>query len=384
MSFSNLRMLKFSKPTEIVLNRRMDVLAFVNEQQNLGHCTIQDVDLCGLDIDWSTFELRSTNFLGCEIEDQDAALIRSKGGFIYPKIPGLPYNPYRKSLYHWRELMKGYAPDDDQSVDYQIYRHFVQTRFNPPIDEALNQRIHDHAIDHALRELLAYDDAGMTQRKCVGIMGGHGTSRTDPYFKKVVQVAKLLTENGYYVASGGGPGIMEAANLGAWMAHRNDHELQEVLTILGQAPHYSDPNYVGAAQEVLALFPTGEESLAIPTWFYGHEPSNLFGTHIAKYFSNSIREDTLLAVSLHGVVFAPGSAGTTQEIFMDATQNHYGTFNYYSPMVFLGEKRYAIDTLIYPLIRQLSYGREYHELVTLTDSASGVLDFLQAHPPRPK
>lgn len=361
----------------------MDVLAFVGEQQNLRHCTIQDVDLGGLDIDWNTLELQSTNFLGCEIDDQDAALIRTRGGFIYPKIPGLPYNPYRKSLYHWRELMKGYDPEMDQSQDYQIYKHFVKTRFNPPIDEALNQRIHDHSIDHALRELLAYDDAGMTQRKCVGIMGGHGTSRTDPYFKKVVRVAKLLTENGYYIASGGGPGIMEAANLGAWMAHRNEMELEEVMTILGQAPHYSDPDYVAAAQEVLSLFPTGEESLAIPTWFYGHEPSNLFGTHIAKYFSNSIREDTLLAVSLHGVIFAPGSAGTTQEIFMDATQNHYGTFNYYSPMVFLGEKRYAIDTLIYPLIRQLSYGCAYHDLVTLIDSAPEVLEFLQTHPPRP-
>ena len=52
-------------------------------------------------------------------------------------------------------------------------------------------------------------------------------------------------------------------------------------------------------------------SLAVPTWFYGHEPSNLFASHIAKYFSNSIREDTLLAVALYGIVFAPGSAGTT-------------------------------------------------------------------------
>ncbi len=377
-------MTKFSHPTEIVLRSPDEVTQFVQQNHNLRHCTIQDVDLGALNIDWEALELQSTNFLGCELKGEDARVIRAKGGFIYPQVPGLPYNPYRKSLYQWQELMEGYDPANDQSVDYLIYKHFVRTRFNPPIDEALNQRIHDHAIDHALRELLAYDSDGMTTRRCVGIMGGHGTLRTDPYFRRVAEVAKLLTEQGYYIASGGGPGIMEAANLGAWMAGRTAAELQQALEVLGKAPHYSDSGYLPAAKTVLKAFPSGAESLAIPTWFYGHEPSNLFGTHIAKYFSNSIREDTLLAVSLHGVIFAPGSAGTTQEIFMDATQNHYGTFNYYSPMVFLGEKRYAIDTLIYPLIRQLSYGREYHDLVTLTDSPEEILAFLQSHPPVPK
>ena len=156
------------------------------------------------------------------------------------------------------------------------------------------------------------------------------------------------------------------------------------ISMLQQAPHYEDAHYFETAMEVLDKFPNGKESLAIPTWFYGHEPSNLFATAIAKYFSNSIREDTLLAVSLHGVVFAPGSAGTTQEIFMEATQNHYGTFNYYSPMVFLGKQRYEIDTLIYPLVRQLSHGQAYHDLLFLTDEPAAVLQFLLSKGPEKK
>ena len=76
----------------------------------------------------------------------------------------------------------------------------------------------------------------------------------------------------------------------------------------------------------------------MPTWFYGHEPTNLFSVHVAKYFSNSIREDGLLAIAEHGIIFSPGSAGTTQEIFQDATQNHYATFGTISPMVFLSKE----------------------------------------------
>jgi hypothetical protein len=174
---------------------------------------------------------------------------------------------------------------------------------------------------------------------------------------------------------------MEAANLGAYLAGRPAAALDEALQLLAPAPGYRDEGYHQTAQRVLETFPDGQPNLAIPTWFYGHEPSNLFASHIAKYFSNSIREDTLLAVALYGIIFAPGSAGTTQEIFMDAAQNHYGTFNYYSPMVFLGRERYEINTMLYPLLRQLSHGRAYHDLLYLTDEPEAVVDWLQAHPP---
>ena len=174
---------------------------------------------------------------------------------------------------------------------------------------------------------------------------------------------------------------MEAANLGAYLAGLPQKAIDEALTLLAAAPHYYDANYHEASLAVLEKFPAGQDNLAIPTWFYGHEPSNLFASHIAKYFSNSIREDTLLAVALYGIVFAPGSAGTTQEIFMDAAQNHYATFNYYSPMVFLGRFRYEVETMIYPLLRQLAHGKNYQEQLFLTDEPAEVLAFLKEHGP---
>ncbi len=51
-------------------------------------------------------------------------------------------------------------------------------------------------------------------------------------------------------------------------------------------------------------------------------------------------------------------------------------------MVFLGAKRYEIDTLIFPLLKQLSQGRQYHDMLCLTDEPEEVLAFLEKHPPK--
>jgi len=283
----------------------------------------------------------------------------------------------------WQELLEGYEPGGkDNSCDLKIYHHFEATRNHTPVNEALWQRIHDHAMDHGLRHLLAFDRSGMSARRGVGFMGGHSTLRTDPHFRRTAETARLLTQAGYFIVSGGGPGIMEAANMGAYFAPYREEDFETCLRILAKAPHYTHQAYYRRAFEVLERFPEGAENLAIPTWFYGHEPSNVFASHIAKYFSNSLREDTLLAIALYGIVFAPGSAGTTQEIFMDAAQNHYATFDYISPMVFLGRERYAEETMLFPLLRQLAEGRSYADMLHLADEPRQVLAFLQNHPPR--
>jgi len=364
---------------------RILTLADLRKQGSyLQHCTLQGIDLTAVDGDWYRMHLdASTTLLGCTLTHDQELYAIQQGAHVFREPDGLPYNPFRTSLYTWRELLEGYNDQQDRSRDLLIYNHFVQSRFNPPINEALWQRIHDHAIDDALRELLDFDQNGMTTERCVGFMGGHGVRRDAPFFSLSAKTAKLLAEADYFVVSGGGPGIMEAANLGAYMAGQSEEALDEAIELLAEAPHYTSPGYHEKAMMVIDRFPDGGDSLAIPTWFYGHEPSNLFASYIAKYFSNSLREDTLLAISLYGIVFAPGSAGTTQEIFMDATQNHYGTFNYFSPMVFLGTHRYQIDTLIYPLLKQLAHGRTYADLLHITDEPEEVVSFLEKHPPIP-
>src|SRR3712207_9530752 len=64
-------------------------------------------------------------------------------------------------------------------------------------------------------------------------------------------------------------------------------------------------------------------SLSIPTWFYGHEPTNVFATGIAKYFANSVREDTLTRRCRSGIVYLPGQAGSAYGILQAATEALY-------------------------------------------------------------
>lgn len=372
---------KFTANKEVIIQKINDFQQFLKNGYSAKNCTFLDLDFSNLNIHWELMEIENTTFLGCKMSLKEEFVLRSKGAYVYHAPENLPYQPFRKKLYSWQELMEGFSAEQDNSIDAHIYHHFSQKKYNPTINEALWQRVHDHAMDDSLRSLLEFDAEGMTQKKCVGFMGGHSTMRTAPAYQKTAFTAKLLAEAGYFVVSGGGPGIMEATNLGAYFAGRSEMDLQDAITMLRKAPHYSDKNFHQQAFDVIKKYPDGAESLAIPTWFYGHEPSNLFATHIAKYFSNSIREDTLLAISLYGIVCAPGSAGTTQEIFMDATQNHYGTFNYYSPMVFLGRKRYQVDTMIYPVLRQLAWGKAYFDLLHITDEPEDVLAFLQSHPP---
>ena len=51
---------------------------------------------------------------------------------------------------------------------------------------------------------------------CVSIFGSARTHNDNKYYKTAEQCARLLAEHGYGVISGGGPGIMEAANKGAF------------------------------------------------------------------------------------------------------------------------------------------------------------------------
>ena len=284
-----------------------------------------------------------------------------------------PYVVRPDRLYTREDLMQGWYPGADHSVtlDGRIYA-YVKAHGGraPDMDEGLAQRTHDHFIDVALAGFLM-----QTGRPVVGVMGGSRTVAADPNYRRVVHLTASLTKRGYLVVGGGGLGIMEAANLGAYLVDRSDTNRDDAVDALAAAsPWATEPAaYMGVADEIRDRFAPGGESLAIPSWVTAGEPISQFASHIAKYFSNSIREDGMLAVATAGVVFAPGGAGTMQEIFQDAAQNAYRVFGR-SPMAFLDTQHYCVETGLYPALARQAVRLGFADLLSVGDQPEQILE----------
>lgn len=283
-----------------------------------------------------------------------------------------PYRSFTEGLYDVSTLYRGYRigmPETRSTCyDAKVYSHYLETGKTPDdIAEALARTLHDRSISNAMRKFLKNYD----ERSVVGIMGGHGLLRTDDAYVNIAFLSKRLTEGGALMVSGGGPGAMEATHLGAWMAGRTKEDLEEALKIMQTAPAFTDEKWLDTSLEVMAMFPqTKYHSLGIPTWLYGHEPTTPLATEIAKFFDNSIREDTILVTACGGIIYAPGSAGTVQELFQDATQNHYLSFGYASPMIFLGKQFWTKEVPMYPMLSHLVRTGRYRNLrLTVTDDS---------------
>ncbi len=288
----------------------------------------------------------------------------------------VPYDVDPKGLYTTRSLYAGLDTDRPETFaecyDQRVYRHYIeQGKVTDNPLEALARNLHDFAIMQCLKHMLA----GYDKCQVVAMMGGNAMRRDDASYEKVARISKELTERGSLMVSGGGSGAMEATGFGAWMAGRNEDEFLDALSRLRAVPTQQDDGYLRTSFDILARYPqTTYRNLSIPTWLYGHEWTSPFATDIAKLFENSVREDTLLTVAYGGIIYAPGRAGTIQEVFQEAVQNHYLTFGFASPMVFLDSEFWTKTTPFYPLLVDLMDKGIYKNLLlSLADEPMDVI-----------
>ena len=376
----------------------------INDSENLkiwlanpgGAVAVQGVELNGMENELAEVNLAGCLFLGCEMSDALAGFLVSRRAVVIPASSPFVFSPHRAALYAAGELFADFDPNVgefgnyDQSFDFRVYQEYLMHgQHLAGIDVTLARSLHDHSMTDARDEFVS-------KRKMVAIMGGHDLLRSAPTYRQVAELARGLAQAGFTLASGGGPGAMEATHVGAYLAEFDDDSFAEALSdlaqrrgVVSQEKEYQDKDWLQRAYRVREKFPLTSsmhkaESLAIPTWFYGHEPPAPFATHTAKYFSNSIREDGLLQIANYGVIFAPGNAGTVQEIFQDAAQNYYETFVHASPMVLLGKEYWTKDRPAWELLQALANtpGKEpMRDLVHLVDDPNKAAEIIKQFKP---
>jgi predicted Rossmann-fold nucleotide-binding protein len=354
-----------------------ELILRIEAGQGLAGVVIQGVDLGEVPVDWGAVELAGAFFVGCRIPDGEVALeLQRRGAIVVPELgEDRPFRVYPPHLYSYEDLVA-------TGLDAAVRSYFEGTRRrrgdpDPELPiEAIAQRLHDTAMSDAIWDLVRPE--GERPRRVAGVMGGHRVRRDDRGYRLAAELGYELAEAGLLVATGGGPGIMEAGNLGAYLTRAGDRDaIDAALATLARAPGVEHPDYGARADEVHARHSQGSggASLAIPTWLYGHEPVGRFATHIAKYFANSIREDGLLRVAGAGIVFAPGGAGTVQEIFQDLAVNAYSPAAERAPMVFLGAEWFRSNGVA-AVVERFAAAAEppFAELILVTDSVAAAVE----------
>jgi uncharacterized protein (TIGR00730 family) len=89
---------------------------------------------------------------------------------------------------------------------------------------------------HIIAEFVEGFEALAEIHPSVSIFGSSRVNSDDKVYQRAAQVAQLLAENGFGVITGGGPGVMEAANKGASLAGGKSVGLNI------QLPHEQEPN----------------------------------------------------------------------------------------------------------------------------------------------
>lgn len=172
----------------------------------------------------------------------------------------------------------------------------------------------------------------------VSIFGSARTRRNDWSYKAACKVAEILSLRGYSIISGGGPGIMEAANRGA----RRGKGLSIGLNI--QLPREQVPNR--------------------------YQEKSLFFKH---FFARKV----MFVKYAAGYVIMPGGYGTLDELFESLTLIQTGKIRRF-PVVVMGESYWGglMEWMRTTMIREGTIAKSDLALFHVTDDPVEAANFI--------
>jgi hypothetical protein len=176
---------------------------------------------------------------------------------------------------------------------------------------------------------------------CVSVFGSARTSPDNKYYKMAEDLAYKLTQHGYGVITGGGPGIMEAANMGARKGNGRSVGINIDL------PFEQEPN----------LFIDTDKLISFDHFF--------------------VRKVMFMKYS-QGFIILPGGFGTFDELFEALTliqTQKIGKF----PIVMIGKKywegliKWITEVM---LTEESNIGPEDMELFTVVDTTDEAVEII--------
>ncbi len=176
---------------------------------------------------------------------------------------------------------------------------------------------------------------------CISIFGSARTKPDHPYYKLAVEISEKLAIEGYGIITGGGPGIMEAGNMGARNANGKSVGLHIELEHEQKWNNYIDP-------DKLLIF---------------------------KYF---FARKVMFIRYAQAFVFMPGGFGTMDEMFETITLVQTKKSDQV-PIVFVGESywRGLLDWIKTTMLEtEHNINPEDLELFQLTDSPDKVVQII--------
>lgn len=173
---------------------------------------------------------------------------------------------------------------------------------------------------------------------CVTVFGSARFDENNQYYKQARDIGRKLSEMGFAVMTGGGPGIMEAANRGA--------------------------------------FDVNGKSLGCTIKLPKEQVSNPYMTRVVDFDFFFVRK-VLLTKYSYAFVVMPGGYGTLDEMFETLTLIQTGILHNF-PVVIIGKEYYAdIHEMIHKMIDHKTISPLDHELVIFTDDTDEAINHIR-------